>query len=236
MASLAKRAALSAAGFLLAALCSGCVLWAPSDDVSPLSAAVVSDTPAPSEAFDEPLPAPRSEQIVSNDPEDFICTDGARVQVSYPGRRDVLAVSLDGAAPVAMRRADEGGLTAFRSTNLILRRSGVRISLASDASSVTVQSGDTLGLIAQRIYGDRARAFEIARINQIENADLIFPGQVLTLASSERRCRRTYLQQASYPARSEALTPLNRRQFSPPSRRQPDQTRIRATASDPPLH
>ncbi|MBC7769838.1 MAG: LysM peptidoglycan-binding domain-containing protein [Phycisphaerales bacterium] len=139
-----------------------------------------------------------------------------------------------------MRRADEAGLIAYRATNLVLRRSGVRVALASDLASVTVQSGDTLGLIAFRIYGDRMRAIDIARMNGIENPDLIFPGQILTLSQVERRCRRTQYQEASYvvdaATGSEQLRPLDRRLFSPPSDRQPDQRRVLATTDDPPLH
>jgi len=181
----------------------------------------------------------RPSPAISNEPEDFLCLDGSRLRVSYPGNRDIVSISLNGAPPIAMRRADEAGLTAYRATNLVLRRSGVRVALASELAAVTVQGGDTLGLIAYRIYGDRMRAMDIARLNNIENPDLIFPGQVLALPQVERRCRRAQLQEASYvvdaAAGLEPPSPLGRRLFSPPSARQPDQRRVRATADDPPL-
>jgi LysM repeat protein len=104
--------------------------------------------------------------------------------------------------------------------------------LASDQASVMVQRGDTLGLIALRIYGERGRAMEIARLNELANPDLIIPGQNLHLPHMERRCRRSQRDEASL----NGLGGLERRSFSPPSRRQPDQRRIRATATDPPLH
>jgi hypothetical protein len=226
--AIAVRTALSALGFSLALLSSGCALWQrPSLAALPAP----SSAPAPVAAVEAPAPLPRLAPLpaLSTEPEDFACGDGSQLRVSYPQGRDTIAVSLNGATPIAMRRADEGGLTAYRASNLVLRRSGVRVALVSDSASVTVQSGDTLGLIAQRIYGDRMRAFEIARMNNIENPDLILPGQVLSLAQMERRCRRSHVQEASYVS----SRPLNRRAFSPPSARQPEQRNIRATATDP---
>lgn len=225
----------------LAILCSGCA-WgdqsvfasavsppASSDAVAPSSVAQVLPPRAPAER-PQPLPA------TSNEPEDFVCLDGSRVRISYPQSRDVVAVSLDGAPPIAMGRDDEEGLMAYRTSNLVLRRSGVRIALASDLSSVTIRSGDTLGSIAFRTYGDRMRALDIARLNRIENPDLIFPGQVLSLPRVERRCRRAHYQEASYVVdaamASRDSRPLDRRLFSAPSDRQPDQRRVRATARD----
>ena len=97
-------------------------------------------------------------------------------------------------------------------------------------------SCDLGGSIALRTYGDRIRAMDIARLNNIENPDLIFPGQVLMLPQVERRCRRTQYQETSYVvgagASFERARPLDRRLFSPPSERQPDQRRMRVTASD----
>lgn len=47
----------------------------------------------------------------------------------------------------------------------------------------TVQSGDSLSAIAQRLFGDANRWHELFELNrdQIENPDLIYPGQVLKL-------------------------------------------------------
>ncbi len=121
--------------------------------------------------------------------------------------------------------------------DLVLRRSSVRVVLASAMDKVAVQKGDTLGAIALRTYGDRARAMDIARANNIANPDLIFPGQILDLPQTERRCTRTQHREVSYRSNAggggEASRPLERRLFSPPSARQPEQRLVRATSSDP---
>lgn len=51
------------------------------------------------------------------------------------------------------------------------------------ASSRTyiVQAGDTLGRIAERFYGNAALYEQLARVNNIKNPDLIFPGQIITI-------------------------------------------------------
>lgn len=245
MVGFAARMALGAVGFSLAILCSACAWWdrpaiassaslsASSNAIAP-AAIVVAPPRAPPPVRLGPLPA------ISSEPEDFLCVDGSRLRVSHSASRNIVTVSLNGATPIAMRRADEAGPITYRAPNLILRRSGVRVALASDMASVTVQSGDTLGLIAFRVYGDRMRAMDIARLNNIENPDLIFPGQFLDLPQMELRCGRAQTQEASYvvdaAAAREQLRPLNRRLFSPPSNRQPDQRRVRATSEDPPLH
>jgi LysM repeat protein len=243
MGGLAARMTLGAIGLCLAVLCSGCAWW----DRPAFTNAMSSSAPPSAMASTDALePAPRASPetlrplpAISNEPEDFLCLDGSRMRISYLPSGDSVAVSLNGARPIALRREDEAGLTAYRASNLVLRRSGVRVALASAAVSVTVQSGDTLGTIALRAYGDRMRAMDIARVNNIANPDLIFPGQVLDLPQAERRCRRTQHQEASYVPDAgvgiETPQPLNRRLFSPPSARQPDQQRVRATASDPPL-
>jgi hypothetical protein len=74
---------------------------------------------------------------------------------------------------------------------------------------------------------------DIARLNDIANPDLIHPGQVLRLPLAERRCRRMLADTVSYAAGPAGS--LERRTFSPPSRRQPDLRRVQATALDPPL-
>lgn len=241
-AMITSRIVLGTAGLCLAILCSGCAWWdrsAVAETARPLAplASAEAQAATPPRASLEPL---RPLPAILNQPEDFQCLDGSRIRISYPQNSDSVAVSLNGALPIAMRREDEAGLTAYRASNLILRRSGVRVALASAAVSVTVQSGDTLGTIALRAYGDRTRAMDIARVNNIANPDLIFAGQTLDLPQAERRCRRTQYQEASYvpdaPVGFEAPRPLERRLFSPPSARQPDQQRVRATASDPSLH
>ena len=49
---------------------------------------------------------------------------------------------------------------------------------------VVVESGDTLSEISQRFLGDASRFPEIARLNNIADPDLIFPGQRLLLPST----------------------------------------------------
>jgi hypothetical protein len=76
-------------------------------------------------------------------------------------------------------------------------------------------------------------------MNDLANPDLIVPGEVLRLPAVEHRCRRTWREDVSNGADDGldgAPHSLQRSLFSPPSRRQPDQRRIGATAIDPPLH
>ncbi|MGB9225160.1 LysM peptidoglycan-binding domain-containing protein [Mycobacterium sp.] len=49
------------------------------------------------------------------------------------------------------------------------------------AATYTVEAGDTLWAIAERFYGDGGKYQAIADASSIENPDLIYPGQVLTI-------------------------------------------------------
>jgi nucleoid-associated protein YgaU len=49
-----------------------------------------------------------------------------------------------------------------------------------------VQAGDTLSAIAQRMYGDASRWRLIQQMNEVPDADLIVPGQVLWLSPGGR--------------------------------------------------
>lgn len=175
--------------FLLA----GCALWR---DEAPVAAAPV-QTAAAAPPVAAPPPPPmvigRAAPHFASDPADFVCHDGASLRVTGGETPGVVRVSLNGGAPVSLQRADEDGLIAYRANGLVLRRAGPRAAFASEAATVTVREGDTLGLIARRIYGDRLRASEIAAANAdtVANPNLIYPGQVLRLPASERRCRRT---------------------------------------------
>jgi nucleoid-associated protein YgaU len=58
---------------------------------------------------------------------------------------------------------------------------------AAAGSTYTVRKGDTLSAIAQREYGDASawrRIYEANR-GQIDNPDLIHPGQELTIPKTE---------------------------------------------------
>jgi LysM repeat protein len=237
------RIALGVVWLPLAMLCSACAVWTTSSLATQPSSPYAAPQTAAAEAA-QPMVRPPERAplpLISSDPEDFLCLDGSTMRISYSPARDVVSVSLNGGRRIAMRRVDDAELAVYRAAGLEFRRSGPRVALASDQASVIVQRGDTLGLIALRIYGERARAMEIARLNELANPDLIIPGQVLRLPHVERRCRRSQREEASNRAGDTAaaldgLGALERRSFSPPSRRQPDQRRIRATATDPPLH
>lgn len=54
-----------------------------------------------------------------------------------------------------------------------------------DEDTVRVESGDTLSGIAQRFLGNSARWPEIQDLNNIENPNLIFPGQLINLPEGE---------------------------------------------------
>lgn len=49
------------------------------------------------------------------------------------------------------------------------------------ADSYTVVKGDSLWAICQQFYGDGSLAYKLATANDINNPNLIYPGQVLTL-------------------------------------------------------
>lgn len=61
--------------------------------------------------------------------------------------------------------------------------SGASSQLTSAAESYTVVKGDSLSKIAKRVYGKASMWKQIFEANRdkIENADLIYPGQVLRI-------------------------------------------------------
>lgn len=220
---------LNALGLILALALAGCA----ANNRLEQTTFVAASSPAPSATLDLPAPAePSRLRTIFEGPEDFRCQDGDFIRLDYAPTRDITHVSLNGAPPVEMRRADDAGLVVYRHGDLTLYRSGPRIALSSATRAVEVRRGDTLGRIAERVYGDRRHAFDIARANtdQITNPDVILVGQVLRLPAIERRCRRTVVVESiatTIPARA-----LQRRSFSPPSSDQPDQQPVRATALD----
>ena len=238
MGNRATRLALSAFGLSLAMLCAACATW--SEPVSSAAVQAPADAIAPTAAA-EAAPAIRPAErvrprLASAASEDFVCSDGSRLRVGYSEARDTAEMSVNGATPIAMRRTD--GASTYRAASLVLRRAGPRVVLGSDETSVVVQSGDTLGRIALRLYGERTRAADIARLNDLANPDLIFAGQILRLPQAQR-CRRTHRDEAAAPMGAGAFNvsaSLNRRLFTPPSQDVPDQRRIRATSMDPPLN
>ena len=52
---------------------------------------------------------------------------------------------------------------------------------AAEAKTYTVVRGDTMWGISRRFYGDGSLAWRLADFNQIKNANLIYPGQVLRI-------------------------------------------------------
>ena len=57
---------------------------------------------------------------------------------------------------------------------------------AADRRSYTVQRGDTLYAIARKFYGDGALCWRLAAANGVKNANLIYPGQALTIPPLEQ--------------------------------------------------
>lgn len=52
------------------------------------------------------------------------------------------------------------------------------------AGSYTVNAGDSLWAICQKLYGDGSLAYKLASANGVKNPNLIYPGQVLSLPGS----------------------------------------------------
>lgn len=97
-----------------------------------------------------------------------------------------------------------------------------------EAWLVTVRAGDTLSRIAARHYGDSARGLEIARDNALHDPNLIFPGQVLRLSGRRSTA-------AGGWQTTDVAYALDRRLFTPPTRRLSDTGYIRASVTDPPF-
>ena len=57
---------------------------------------------------------------------------------------------------------------------------------AAQTRSCTVEAGDTMYSIARRFYGDGSLCWRLAAANGIPNANLIYPGQALTLPPADQ--------------------------------------------------
>ena len=78
--------------------------------------------------------------------------------------------------------AGGGTVTTERGPVLVpVTVNGDHPAMGADAQSHTVQAGDTLWDIAERVYGDGSQYQKIADASGIANPDLIYPGQVLTI-------------------------------------------------------
>lgn len=83
----------------------------------------------------------------------------------------------------ANRYMEIANLNNIENPNLIYAGQSLKLpdSNTSTERTYTVVSGDTLSAIAQRELGDANRYMEIANLNNIENPNLIYAGQVLRL-------------------------------------------------------
>jgi len=214
---------------VLAPIVSGCAGIGAHHAAAP-RADVAATMPTPPPATSPPAPTPPPATIATEQgPEDYRCLDGSFVNINYADARGAATVRVNGGPAMALRRADEAGLVAYRADGVVLYRSGPRIALLSEPS-VSVRNGDTLGAIAQRVYGDRRHAHRIVQANadRIADPNLIHPGQELHLPPIQQQCRRVLSQAAMHGA----MGSLERRQFSRPSHNQPDQRAVSATARD----
>ena len=64
---------------------------------------------------------------------------------------------------------------------VLVTTENTRESRKEPAKTYTVQSGDTLWAICKKELGDGGKYVEIAKLNQISNPNLIYPGQVVEL-------------------------------------------------------
>lgn len=138
-------------------------------------------------SFAEAVPASATNQR-------FACDNGAALQLNRVQDGAALQATWSDTGDRALLRRT-GEAAAWENNAAQLRTAGARAVWISDSGgAVTVAPGDTLSRIAQRLYGDPARAAAIAAANadQISDPDRIYAGQVLRLPgqSIERRCRR----------------------------------------------
>ncbi len=85
-------------------------------------------------------------------------------------------------ADISMRQYRKPG------TAVLPARGGASAVVSRDSATGTsgerthaVQRGDTLWAIARKYYGDGSKALRLASYNQIKNANLIYPGQVVRI-------------------------------------------------------
>lgn len=163
-----------------------------STPAAPRTAVVAAEAVLPASS----TPAPTS--VASSQPDApgrFVCGDGATLDISYSLDRRTATVRTGDGAAIELSRTEDTGLPTYVRDGTTLRSMGPRIgwSTSEGEATVTVQAGDTLSRIALRRYGSLEAVDAIVRANadRIADANLIFPGQVLTLpGASEQSCRK----------------------------------------------
>ncbi|MBS0384791.1 MAG: LysM peptidoglycan-binding domain-containing protein [Proteobacteria bacterium] len=125
--------------------------------------------------------------------EHFVCVDGLRLDVGYSPDRQTARISAGRASLISLRRVPQEGYLAYESGAVQFLREGPRAVFINQPTSIEVKSGDTLGAIARRLYGESSRVRDIMNANPEALADpnLIYVGQVLQLPHGRHLCRRT---------------------------------------------
>lgn len=77
--------------------------------------------------------------------------------------------------------------------------------LSSDKKSVTVQKGDTLSEIAEKYAGGASKYKYLAKINDIDNPNLIYVGQVIKLTATSSSSKTTATQKKTSSSSNKAV-------------------------------
>jgi len=99
------------------------------------------------------------------------------IAAQEPAARSAVSVRASPTLPREVREVRVRSGTAAAGTQQITTQ---RIR-AAEQTTYIIQSGDTLGRIANRFYNDAMQWGRIADVNNIRNPDLIYPGQVLII-------------------------------------------------------
>ena len=127
-----------------------------------------------------------------SDHEIFACVSGDRMEAHYSPDHGAVHIIVAGRSSAALSRVRAEGYLDYVTGQVEFKRAGVLAVFIEAQDDVVVRRGDSLSLIARRIYGDMARAEDIARANAntIADPDRIRIGQSLRLPRQEQRCRR----------------------------------------------